>query len=135
MEALMKKIVLIATLAGAGLVAAAPPSHWRQSGEGGVAAGRGYPACSKTVTDRCIQLYERGVASRTNLALNERLGMPGSRPAMGGPYEAAPSGGAVVAAEPAPWPRTARSGYPACSRTVKDRCIQLYERGVNGRGN
>lgn len=27
-------------------------------------------------------------------------------------------------------PREARSGYPPCSRHVRDRCIQLYERGV-----
>ena len=29
----------------------------------------------------------------------------------------------------------AQTGYPPCSRTVTDRCIQLYERGVTGRGN
>ena len=28
-----------------------------------------------------------------------------------------------------------QTGYPPCSRTVTDRCIQLYERGVTGRGN
>ncbi|HEV2818138.1 MAG TPA: hypothetical protein VGW40_13070 [Allosphingosinicella sp.] len=26
--------------------------------------------------------------------------------------------------------REARGGYPPCSRAVRDRCIQLYERGV-----
>lgn len=30
---------------------------------------------------------------------------------------------------------TMQTGYPACSRTVTDRCIQLYERGVTGEGN
>jgi len=30
---------------------------------------------------------------------------------------------------------TVQTGYPPCSRTVTDRCIQLYERGVTGRGN
>jgi hypothetical protein len=29
----------------------------------------------------------------------------------------------------------AETGYPACSATVTDRCIQLYERGVTGAGN
>lgn len=28
-----------------------------------------------------------------------------------------------------------RTGYPACSATVTDSCIQLYERGVTGEGN
>ena len=28
-----------------------------------------------------------------------------------------------------------RTGYPACSATVTDSCIQLYERGVTGQGN
>jgi hypothetical protein len=28
-----------------------------------------------------------------------------------------------------------QTGYPACSATVTDRCIQLYERGVTGEGN
>jgi hypothetical protein len=32
-------------------------------------------------------------------------------------------------------PVEARSGYPACSRTVTDSCIQLHERGVTGQGN
>ena len=34
----------------------------------------GYPPCSATITDRCIQLYEPGVATPQNLALNEQLG-------------------------------------------------------------
>jgi hypothetical protein len=32
-------------------------------------------------------------------------------------------------------PTEARTGYPACSATVTDSCIQLYERGVTGQGN
>ena len=71
----MKKIVLFATVCGLGLVAAAPSSNG------------GYPPCSATVTDRCIQLYERGVATRANLALNEQLGQGSTQMAMGGPYE------------------------------------------------
>ena len=75
----MKKIAVLATVCGLTLVAAAPHD-----------TADGYPPCSATVTDSCIQLYERGVATRTNLALNERLGP--DRPnvglaAMGGPYK------------------------------------------------
>ena len=76
----MKKIMLIAAAAGLSLVAAAPPSHWRNSADTQV-TGNGYPPCSRTVVDRCIQLYERGVATAANLALNERLGP--NRPGVG----------------------------------------------------
>ena len=73
----MKKIVILASVCGLGLIAAAPPS-----------TGNGYPPCSATITDRCIQLYERGVATPANLALNERLGPnDGTQLAMGGPYK------------------------------------------------
>jgi hypothetical protein len=45
----------------------------------------------------------------------------------------------AATATPAPngigGPIEARSGYPACSRTVTDSCIQLHERGVTGQGN
>lgn len=41
---------------------------------------------------------------------------PAATPGVGGPVEI-------------------RTGYPACSATITDRCIQLYERGVTGRGN
>jgi len=73
----MKKLVIFAAVCGTALVGASPPT------------GNGYPPCSSTVTDRCIQLYERGVATPTNLALNEQLGpgRVGSQLAMGGPYE------------------------------------------------
>ncbi len=75
----MKKIAVLAAICGLTLVAAAPHDT----------AG-GYPPCSATVTDRCIQLYERGVASPTNLALNEQLGPNRAGvglAAMGGTYE------------------------------------------------
>jgi len=83
--------------------------------------------------------------------------------AMGGPYEPAEAGadatamvgdGEVVAAlgeteadeathllahQPSDYTGVggpiAETGYPACSATVTDRCIQLYERGVTGEGN
>jgi hypothetical protein len=63
---MMKKAILFAAVCGLSLVGAAPPSTWSN--------GSGYPPCSRTVTDRCIQLYERGVATPANLALNEQLG-------------------------------------------------------------
>ena len=123
----MKKLAMFAAAAGLTLVSAAPPSHWSRGANGDGSAGRGYPPCSRTVTDRCIQLYERGVRTRANLALNERLGMNDRVAALGGPYE--PSDDAAED-RAAAWPRTSRTDYPACSRTVTDRCIQLYERGV-----
>jgi hypothetical protein len=145
----------------------------------------GYPPCSRTVTDRCIQLYERGVREQVS-QWKQGVG------AMGGPFEpvaddgsksgAAPStsgpmkagsssptmsgngsgnmnhggstgdhsghdmstGGTAAGAKGTATPTMApngvggpeiRSGYPACSRTVTDSCIQLNERGVTGRGN
>ena len=72
----MKKILLITAMGGLALVAAAPPAHWTRTAD--VGARGGYPPCSRTVTDRCIQLYERGVATAANLELNERLGMGGA---------------------------------------------------------
>ncbi len=126
----MKKLALFTALAGITLVGAAPPSHWSRSSSGGDYAGNGYPPCSRTVQDRCIQLYERGVAMRANLALNERLGMHDGLAAMGGPYEAPNAGrhGSGYGHSSA-----SRDDYPPCSREIQDRCIQLYERGVRGR--
>ena len=48
----MLSMTLFAAAAGTSLLGAAPPPD----DEG----GRGYPPCSAGVTDRCIQLYERG---------------------------------------------------------------------------
>ena len=124
----MKKLPVFTAIAGLTLVSAAPPPHWSRGADGDEWAGSGYPPCSATVTDRCIQLYERGVRTRANLALNERLGMNDRVAAMGGPYD--PESGDVDEGRTAAWPRASRSDYPACSRTVTDRCIQLYERGV-----
>lgn len=75
----MNKVAIFAAVSGLTLIAAAPHDS----------AG-GYPPCSATVTDSCIQLYERGVATETNLALNEQLGPDRAGvglAAMGGPYE------------------------------------------------
>jgi hypothetical protein len=130
----MKKIVLIAIASGGAILAGAAPGGYGRSGE---PTDGGYPPCSRTVTDRCIQLYERGVRTPENLAVNRRLG-PGRdgtmlagrepRPALGGPLEEVPMAPAMGAA-----PRIEREAYPPCSRTITDRCIQLYERGTRAR--
>ena len=56
----MKKLLLFAAVAGLGLVSASPPPKGPDNGPR--EARRHYPPCSRTVTDRCIQLYERGRA-------------------------------------------------------------------------
>lgn len=65
----MKKLVPFAAVAWLGLVSAGPPDDYKGPRE----ARGGYPPCSARVTDRCIQLYERGVRSPENLAVNARL--------------------------------------------------------------
>lgn len=57
------KLVLFALVAGLGLTSASPdyPGGPRE-------AGVGYPPCSRTITDNCIQLYERGVRGQANFA-------------------------------------------------------------------
>lgn len=114
----MKKILLFAAVAGLTLVSASPPDDILAEED---VAKAGYPACSRTVTDRCIQMYERGVASRGNLARNDDLGTD------------PPGVGLSGHAMPAPAKRYAASGsYPPCSSTVTDRCTQTYERGSHG---
>jgi hypothetical protein len=54
----MKKLILFAAVAGLGLISASPPDR---DYAGPREARSGYPPCSRTVTDHCIQLYERGV--------------------------------------------------------------------------
>ena len=109
----MKRLCIFAAVAGLGLVSAAPPPS--TSGQGATTAWSEYPPCSRTVTDRCIQLYERGVRTRENMARNQRPGGAREATAMGGPYEA-PAGAA------------ASSAYPPCSATVTDRCTQMGAR-------
>ena len=115
-EAVMKKLCIFAAVAGLGLVSAAPPPG--TSSTGAATAWSEYPPCSRTVTDRCIQLYERGVRTRENLARNQRPGGAGQAAAMGGPFEAAAAGSAAASS----------SAYPPCSATVTDRCIQVGAR-------
>lgn len=68
-EAAMKKLILFAAVAGLGLVSASPPDS---DYDGPREARSGYPPCSRTVRDRCIQLYERGVRNPENLAENAK---------------------------------------------------------------
>lgn len=124
----MKKLFLFTALAGLTLVSAAPPSHWRSAGYEREYTGRGYPPCTGTRTDRCIQLYERGVATRQNLALNERLGMDNRVVATGGPYE--PVYGLAPGDEQEAWSAVPRDDYPPCTEEVTDRCDQTYEGGA-----
>lgn len=123
-----------------------------------VGAEGGYPPCSATITDRCIQLYERGVATPENLALNEQLGQGDTQ--MAAVDETVPDDTAYAEtdyAEPAAyseyddsaavggpyeeawspeyaqgnWPARTSGDYPPCApNPADDRCIQLYERGV-----
>ena len=76
----MKKLLLFAAVAGLGLVSASPPPKGPDNGPPD--ARRHYPPCSRTVTDSCIQLYERGVRARhhrdddDDYARDERRGHP-----------------------------------------------------------
>ena len=99
----MKKYLPLLAVAGFTLVSASPPSDpipWEDAD-----SLRSYPPCSATVTDRCIQSYERGVAASRNLARSEPAAT------RGGGGQAIPQ-------------KLAESDYPPCSRTVTDRCIQ-----------
>ena len=71
----MRKLILFAAIAGLGLVSASPPE-----GDHGDPAPRerrtGYPPCSRTVTDSCIQGSERRVHGATHA---RRVRMAGER--------------------------------------------------------
>lgn len=69
----MKKQMLFAAVAGLTLVSAHPrPDPAIATGE----SRSGYPPCSRTVTDRCIQLHERGARAPANLARNATPAAP-----------------------------------------------------------
>ena len=70
----MKKLLLFAAVAGLGLVSASPPPKGPDNGPR--EARHHYPPCSRTVTDRCIQLYERGRHDRRDEARDEPRGRP-----------------------------------------------------------
>jgi len=65
----MKKLLLFAAVAGLGLVSASPPGKGPDNGPREMR--RHYPPCSRTITDRCIQLYERGRHDRGDEARDE----------------------------------------------------------------
>ncbi len=98
----MKKLLLTAPLLFLGLASAGPPP-----GSGPARVGTGYPPCSRTVTDRCIQLHERGVRDPENLAVNS-----GDLP---------PEAGAPPMAAPV---QVAGGDYPPCTAARQDRCTQ-----------
>jgi hypothetical protein len=122
----MKMLSLFAAAAGFTLLGAAPPPP--MAGPDGYAPS-GYPPCSRSVRDRCIQLYERGVANPRNLALNDRLG-PGREPrrwAHRGMGRMGPDGPAYGPAYGAMGSRrivVASNDYPPCGAGVDDRCLQ-----------
>lgn len=95
----MIRASLFAVIAGTALVSAAPPVH----GPSAAVSADGYPPCSATVTDRCVQTYERGVGTVAAAPI---------RTAQGGPYESAST--AIMSPD----------DYPVCSRSVTDRCVQ-----------
>lgn len=68
----MKKLLLFAAVAGLGLVSASPPGKGPDNGPREMR--RNYPPCSRAVTDRCIQLYERGRHDREDEARDEHRG-------------------------------------------------------------
>jgi hypothetical protein len=130
----VKKALLLAAAAGAMLIGSAPPRPSMPAQE-----GVGYPPCSRTLRDRCIQMHERGVATPDNLARNEDARNDEDRDDYaGGPPPPAimpagrdgdgePEMDSVVGA-PAPMPshevRLAQNDYPACAGGVEDRCMQ-----------
>lgn len=144
----MKRIIVYT--AGLALAGAAFAQSYYDDGYAPRASQGGYPPCSATVTDRCIQLYEPGVATPANLALNERLGdgtqMAANYPeaeavayseydnsAVGGPYEPLedyPEEAAVYDAAAydqaygeeyaGVWPEESTGYYPPCSLSPAD---------------
>lgn len=111
-------------------------------------AERNYPACTASITDNCIQLYERGVRASLASWSGTTGGHADASTAVGGPYEpvdksmtgtseTAYSDSSAHASEAMGGPVEARSGYPPCTQPGpgQDSCIQLYERGVTGRDN
>lgn len=110
----------------------------------------GYPPCDGSASaDSCIQLYERGVKTETNLAMNNSL--PGGDQTMTASAETATPSGQVSADatmsstpastepatgvggpyEPVGAASTSTTDYRPCAPGPgDDSCIQLYERGV-----
>jgi hypothetical protein len=101
-EAWMKRQLLLAAFAGFALVSAAPsgdPIPWEDEESLG-----DYPACSRTVTDRCIQGPGREATADRPMPARKR------------DYAAADVTG----------------DYPPCSASVTDRCTQIGGRSHRG---
>ena len=128
MEAEVKKYLMIGATLTMGSAAVAQSGMAVLNEHGAVS---GYPACSGEVTDSCIQLYERGVDTSANLALNVHSGV-----AVGGPYEPVTEHMAsTMSHEGMGGPIEERTSYPPCDPGPgDDNCIQLYEPGVTGAG-
>lgn len=153
----MRRIMIYSV--GLALAGAAAAQSYYDDSYAPQATQGGYPPCSATITDRCIQLYEPGVATPANLALNERLGdgstqlAEASYPepdevayvdydnsAVGGPYEpidgayegvGGPYEEAYGEEYASAWPEESTGYYPPCSMSpADDRCIQTYEFGA-----
>jgi hypothetical protein len=82
----MKKLLLFAAVAGLGLVSASPPGKGPDNGPR--EARRDYPPCSRTVTDSCIQLSERGHHARTHVAARHHASRQGYAHAVRAPAAA-----------------------------------------------
>ncbi|QPQ55778.1 hypothetical protein IC614_04090 [Allosphingosinicella flava] len=145
------KMMMFAAVAMSMGSAASAQMMWNNGSWSPTPVTSAYPACSGAESDdRCIQLYERGVRTSANLAMNrdmngtataamdDSMTMPadgsGTYTGQGGPYEPVDASGyAAMSGMATP---TSRSGYPPCPRSdAADSCIQLYERGVTGNGN
>jgi hypothetical protein len=99
----MIKPLLLVPFAFIGLASAAPPPPMA----GGPMGADDYPPCSASVTDRCIQTYERGRRHHMR-EMREAYGAPPPPSAEAGPAPVQMSGG----------------DYPPCTATRTDRCQQ-----------
>ena len=134
----MKKHFLIAAVAGLTLVSAHPPAD--DGGSGAREARSGYPPCSRTVRDRCIQRYERGVRvpGKVSAAAPPASGDQDIDVAYAGHPEAAtqghrpPAGAGAhhpAVSGPRHHPRRHAAAeparhYPPCTARLRDRCNQ-----------
>lgn len=75
----MKKLLLFAAVAGLGLVSASPPDKGPEPAPR--EARTNYPPCSRTVTDRCIQLGERHHRGRAHASARHHGGGHARAPA------------------------------------------------------